>query len=135
MKKEDLITALIGLVAVDYFLARSSKEPKINFVEKLPGNYNAQTIPPFGIDIKISERENQRLIAHELEHWNQYKQTGAIIYGLKYCLQRVFYGYDNMPFEIEARKSAGENPDCIGNYTECVRTGKALTVYNPNFRI
>ena len=42
------------------------------------------------------------------------------------------YGYDKMPMEKEARKN--ETEYCKENYTGCVRTGQAQTVFNPNFR-
>lgn len=39
-----------------------------------------------------------------------------------------------MPLEIEARKEVKESKYCQENYTECVRTNKAITVQNNKFR-
>lgn len=134
MKTENIATFFVGLVAIDFLIANQRNPVKINFVKSLPGNYNAQTIPPFGINILETEIQNQNLKNHELFHWKQYQDTGAILYAIRYGIERVLYGYDKMPMEIEARKSVNENQYCIDNYTECVRNGLSITVQNPDFR-
>lgn len=98
----------------------------------MAGNYSARTIPPFGIYIKESEKDNQALIDHELIHWKQYQDGGLLNYYLTYASQMKQYGYDKMPMEQEARTN--ESDYCKENYTECVKDGQAKTVYNPNFR-
>ena len=50
----------------------------------------------------------------------------------KYIIQNLSKGYDKNPYEIEARSV--EDEYCKLNYTECVRSGKSNTAYNPNFR-
>lgn len=121
-----------GIVLVDYLIAQVNN-PKIYIVDDKQ-NYNAQAVPPFVIYINKSQSNNLLLIQHEMVHWKQYKRTGAIIFYLRYLAEYVIYGYDNMPMEIEARKEVGESEYCIKNYTECVRNGKAKTVFNENFR-
>lgn len=92
------------------------------------------TIPPFGIFISENEKDNEKLIAHEKIHWEQYKKTGAILFSLKYLYQKMRYGYDKMPMEIEARKKLNESDFCQENYTQCVRNGQSVTVQNTLFR-
>ncbi len=97
-------------------------------------NYNAQTLPPFGIWVQKEDKDNKLLLKHELVHWEQYRKTGAIIYYLKYVFQKATKGYDKMPMEVEARKRVGENEYCQINYTECVRMGNSITIKEQNFR-
>jgi len=134
MSKRKVLKTVAVVVAVDYVLARLNQTPQIKYVDNLPFNYNAQTIPPFGIYIKKEHKDNALLLAHELEHWNQYRKTGALLFFLRYGLQSVFYGYDKMPFEVKARKKVGEHTHCQTNYTDCVRSGNALTIKDINFR-
>ena len=110
-----------------------TKKPPIYIRRKLPKGYNARTIPPFGIYIKESEKNNKELIEHELIHWRQYQKNGLIDYYRRYLRELKRWGYDKMPMEQEARKN--ETKYCRQNYTECVRTGRSKTVYNPNFRV
>ena len=132
--KEKIIVAVGALIAFDFIYAKFNS-PILIPHENLPYNYNAQTTPPFGINIKKSELQNEKLISHELIHWQQYQKTGAIIFYLKYGLQKLIYGYDKMPLEVNARKAVGENEYCQKNYTECVRNGVALTINEKNFRL
>ena len=126
----------IGLILLaDYIIAQFNRTPKIYYKDKLPFNYNAQTIPPFFIRIQNEDKNNEILKKHELVHWKQYRKTGAILFHLKYGLQKLFYGYDKMPMEIEARKLSGEKTECLTNYTECVRNGNANTIKDVNFRL
>lgn len=131
MKKKILIIG--GILLVDYLIAQCNK-PRIFVRKKLPNNYNAMTIPPFGIFISENEKDNEKLIAHEKIHWEQYKKTGAILFSLKYLYQKMRYGYDKMPMEIEARKKLNESDFCQENYTQCVRNGQSVTVQNTLFR-
>jgi len=107
--------------------------PRLYIKERLPGNYNALTIPPVGIFIKKSEKDNQALIDHERIHWNQFQRKGTAGYYLQYALEYIRHGYDKMPMEIDARQK--ERPYCRVNYSECVRTGQSVTVHNPDFRL
>jgi hypothetical protein len=121
-----------GVILVDYLFAQINK-PKIVYVDNRK-NINASTIPPFGIYINKEQIHNNLLLKHELVHWEQYKRTGAIIFFIRYIAEQMFYGYDAMPLEIEARKKCEESQYCVENYTECVRNGQSKTVFNKNFR-
>lgn len=91
------------------------------------------TVPPLGIFITRDQLGNDALLQHELIHWRQFQQIGLLPYYARYFFEKMKYGYDHMPMEIEARQ--GETDDVKVNYTEAVRTGQARTVYNPNFRL
>ena len=126
-------TAIVGFLALFNSVQKKNNNPKIFVKKKLGGNYNARTIPPFGIWITEAQKNNQELIKHELIHWKQYQQKGLLKFYLDYKKQLDQYGYDNMPMEIEAR--ANETDFCKTNYTYCVRNGLAKTVFNPKFLI
>lgn len=128
-----LLGAAVGGFMIYNYFQKHRRDVPIYYKPRLSGNYNAMTVPPFGIYILESERENANLLAHELVHWRQYQEQGLIPFYLNYLNQLSQYGYDNMPMEIEARYL--ENDYCRNNYTECVRKGQAITVHNPNFRI
>ncbi len=134
MKSSSIFWGVAAVFAVDFLIAKANKIPTITYKEKLPYNYNAITIPPFGIKIQNEDKNNQRLLDHELTHWQQYRKTGAILYYLRYGTEKLLFGYDKMPMEIEARKKAGENNYCSTNYTQSVRNGTAKTVYDKKFR-
>lgn len=134
MKAKNILLGIAAVLTADYLIAQCNKKPKVIVKNKLPFNYNAQTLPPFCIKISAENKDNGLLLKHELTHWEQYRKTGAIIYYLKYGLQKAAYGYDKMPMEIEARKKVGETEYCQNNYTNCVRTGQSKTVQNKNFR-
>ena len=60
----------------------------------------------FGNHVFITpeEYDNQKLLAHEQAHLDQYKREGFIKFILKYIYYHCKYGYYNNPFEVEARK-------------------------------
>lgn len=122
---------LTGLLVLYNAKQKRNNTPNIYFKKKLRGSFNAITIPPFGIWVLESQKNNQALINHELVHWKQYQEKGYFKFYADLESERQKYGYDLMPMEIEAR--ANENEYCKTNYTECVRTGQSKTVYNPNF--
>ena len=65
------------------------------------------TLPPLGIYLLPEKIANERLIRHELKHWEQYKAMGFFkFYGL-YLYYSARYGYFNNPMEIEARSAEG----------------------------
>lgn len=115
-----------------YTAIQRSAMPAVFYKEKLAKNYNARTIPPFGIFIKKSEKGNQELLNHELVHWRQFQDKGLIRYYLQYRQEFRDHGYDKMPMEYAAR--VNESEYCKENYTECVRNGKSNTVHNSSFR-
>lgn len=126
--------ASLALIAFAAYCERQRKnnQPKIFFKEKLFNNYHGFTIPPFGIFIKESEKNNTALLEHELVHWQQFQREGLLPFIINYGKQAITKGYDKNPYEIEARTV--ETDYCKENYTECVRLGLAKTVYNSNFR-
>ena len=133
-RKKVLIGAgIFGLVAliIKNQIAKSNP-PKIFYRKKLTGNYNARTIPPFGIYILESEKDNELLIKHELVHWEQYQKLGLFRYYIEYVNQLTQFGYDEMPMQLEARYL--EDEAVRTNYTEAVRNGDAVTIYDPDFR-
>lgn len=116
-------------------LQKRNNKPKIYYNNTITGNYNARTIPPFGIFIKPKQKDNKMLLNHELVHWKQYQEMGLIKFYANYSSYNNELGYDLNPMEIEARILTGEKQECIYGYTECVRNGTALTVQNENFRL
>lgn len=126
---------LIGILGIIALIIKNKKakrnDPNIFFKKSLLKNYNARTVPPFGIWILKSEKNNEELLKHEWIHWKYYQQNGLLNYYFNYMFQKAKYGYDNMPMEVEARN---ESDYCKYNYTKCVRTGQSNTIYNPEFR-
>lgn len=135
MSKWKPILYVGGLSMLAFIIYNARKRqlfPSIFLKTNLAKNYNARTIPPFGIYIKESEKDNQALIEHEMIHWKQYQEKGLLNYYFTYLKQIKQYGYDKMPMEKDARKNESEY--CKDNYTECVKQGKAKTIFNPTFR-
>ncbi len=133
MKNGIAIVCLVVLIITIYsVIQRNRSRYPVYFVKSTFGNYNARTVPPFGIYINELQKGNIELINHEKIHWDQYKKKGLIPFYFQYTKQACEYGYDKMPMEMEAR--ANESDYCKENYSECVRIGLAKTVYNPNFR-
>lgn len=134
MKGAKTIAYAGAALLLAHFVLRQLRreQPKIRYVEKLPCSYNAVTIPPFGIYIEDQHKGNNALLEHELIHWKQYQSMGLLPYYGKYVKDLFFHGYDLHPMEVQAR--ANENEFCRVNYTECVRTGQAKTLKDPDFR-
>lgn len=136
MKKKDFIFIFAGIVAIKFIIyckkQRKNNDPKIYYKKKLFNNYNGFIIPPFGIFIKESEKNNIALLEHEKIHWKQFQREGLLPFTLNYLKEATTKGYDKNKYEIEARFI--ENDFCKENYTECVRNGLSKTVYNKNFR-
>lgn len=122
----------LAVLAVYNLIQRGNDNPAIIVKKKLMKGFNAQTIPPFGIFITEAQKNNISLIEHEMMHWKQYQKKGLIVFYYDYYNELKTYGYDKMPMEIEARFR--ESDYCKLNYTDCVRSGKSVTVFNPNFR-
>lgn len=127
------IGVIAGVFAVYNMFQRRRKSIPVYIRKSLAGNYNARTIPPFGIYVKEGEQNNEALINHEKVHWKQYQEKGLIGFYSQYAKEIKEFGYDNMPMEIEARENETEH--CKHNYTQCVRAGESSTIYNPAFRM
>jgi len=67
-------------------------------------------------------------------HWKQFQREGILPFLINFSIEALKKGYDNNPYEIEARKLSGEKTECLTNYTDCVRLGIAETVRNKDFR-
>lgn len=134
MKNILIGTGIIGtIVFIAYCMKqRKNDNPKIFYPKKPFGGYNGYIVPPFGVVIKESEKDNKALLEHELMHWKQFRREGLIPFLFNYSKEAAKNGYDKNPYEKEARTV--ETGYCKENYTECVRNGTAKTVYNPNFR-
>ena len=111
---------------------RQNDNPRIFYRENLANNNNARTVPPFGILVKESEKDNRALLEHEMVHWRQFQREGLLRFVFGYAMESATNGYDRNKYEIEAR--ANEVEYCKTNYTECVRNGRSNTVFNPGFR-
>ena len=136
MKTSNILAIIgtIGTIAFFFYCVKQRKNnnPKIFYRKKLINNYNAYSLPPFGIFIKESEKGNTALLEHELIHWKQFQREGLIPFLFNYSKEAYSKGYDKNPYEKEARTI--ESDYCKENYTECVRNGISKTAYNPNFR-
>jgi len=122
-----------GLLVAHLILRQLRKQqPTINYVDRVPLNFNAVTVPPIGIYINKNQQANAALLKHELVHWQQYQRMGLLNYYLQYAKGHLVNGYDLNPMEIEAR--ANESDYCKANYTSCVRNGTANTVQLKTFR-
>lgn len=69
---------------------------------------------PFCILIRNQYKGNFGLLRHEVIHWKQAKRMRAILFYLRYVIQFIIFGYDNMPMELEARQ--GESWYGMWNY-------------------
>ncbi len=125
------VWAVLIVVLLLWFIWQRARAGKVYYI-KLPTNYNAHTLPPFGIFLDKTQRGNANLLAHEQKHWAQYQKLGLLSYYGLYAYQYVKFGYDKHPMEIEARQN--EDLYCQENYTQCVRDGKSNTVKNKKFR-
>lgn len=136
MKTKHIITSILAVGTIAMIIKNKQSRfnpPKIFYVKTLAKGYNARTIPPFGIYILESQKNNKELLAHEIRHWRQYQKLGLIRFYYEYASQMIQFGYDKMPLEIQARTNESEY--CKNNYTECVRKGISKTVNDPYFRM
>lgn len=127
-----IISVLLLFLLLYCLRQRANDNPTIFYRNKLFKNYNGYIVPPFGIFIKESERDNAALLEHEMIHWKQFQREGLLSFLFNYSKQSIKKGYDKNPYEIEARTA--ETEYCKLNYTECIRSGASNTTYNPNFR-
>jgi hypothetical protein len=69
--------------------------------------YAAITMPWKTIYIKQSSLTDAGLINHEMVHIAQIEKIGPVKFTLMYIWYNIRYGYENNPFEIEARLISG----------------------------
>lgn len=115
-----------------YSEQQRKKKPAVRFTKKLPHNYHAATLPPFGVWIVEKEKANKKLLDHELIHWEQFQRMGLFGFWWQYLVEALKHGYDANALEVEARYA--EDDYCKINYTYCVQKGIAKTVSDPKFR-
>ncbi len=84
------------------------RKPEIYYVQRVLPPYRAVTIPPFGIFISRQYKGNEKILNHEMVHWNQYQKMGFFAFYFKYFFQRLTIGYNEMPMEMEARYEEDE---------------------------
>lgn len=133
MTKSDAVVIALGVAAI-YAVTRDlrKQQPRIHYVPHIPGGFNAITLPPYGIYIRNDQQGNDELFQHEMIHWQQYQRLGLVPFYYEYLKGYFIHGYDLHPMEQEARVI--EDDFCRTNYTDCVRSGRAKTAHNPNFR-
>lgn len=75
------------------------------------GDHEVAMVDPFRLEVLSIGDEwiPLSLYQHELTHITQVKKDGRIKFCLKYLYYNLRYGYLNNPYEVEARKSAGED--------------------------
>lgn len=84
-------------------------EPRFVEVAWLPRAWiKAMTLPPFGVLVRRGA-DSAGLRAHELVHWDQYRQRGTVMFYLGYLAAwvRAGFSYTRHPWEIEARERSG----------------------------
>lgn len=132
MKKvlKSFVTLVVAIWIYAYFMRQQDKPPML-YVKWLPFDFDALTLPPFGVFIRADFKENEELKLHELVHWQQFQREGVFRFFYDYW-KASKKGYDGNEYEIEARYR--ESDFCKENYTYCVRNGLAKTVSNAHFR-
>lgn len=87
------------------------KNPKIFYVKRLPMKWAwGMAVPPFGIFIRKDQIHNERLMRHEMIHWDQYISRGVIKFyaGYLFLWASSGFSYKNHPWEIEAKIKSQE---------------------------
>ena len=72
------------------------KQPKIYYHSIWilpPPPRRAITLPPWGIFIKKKYKSNQKILNHELIHWQQYQIMGLFKFYFQYLKEFLIYGY------------------------------------------
>ena len=111
LKKAGLIilSIFVALILMMVIMSQSAikKDPPIRYVNKLPGDIFAITLPPFGVLIEreyINEgREKGSTWLHEMIHWQQYQRYGVLGFYGRYIKDWMRFSYEEHPMEVEAR--------------------------------
>ena len=72
---------------------------QLKWIKKL--GLNGIAIFPF---IFIADKNNKRVLKHELVHIEQQKKEWVILFLIKYIYYNLKYGYKNNPYEVAARE-------------------------------
>ena len=65
--------------------------------------FHGIALPPFGVYILSERLSSDRLIRHEMTHWQQYQRMGVVKFYALYLWYSIRYGYRGNPMEKEAR--------------------------------
>jgi hypothetical protein len=49
--------------------------------------------------------DNRGLVMHELKHLEQIERDGRLVFAIKYVWWLIRFGYQNNPYELEARQA------------------------------
>lgn len=64
--------------------------------------FDGMCLPPLGIFILAEHVDHPRLRRHEMRHWEQAREMGALRFYATYLWYAVRYGYRNNPLELDA---------------------------------
>lgn len=104
---------LFFLMLLAYTLHRRNR---VWVVKALPLGLRGAFIPPIGTFI-AEAHDTPKVREHEACHYSQWKELGSVNFYLRYFMEYVEHGYNNMPVEAECRKN--ESQYCQENYTTC----------------
>lgn len=113
MKKYLIIFLIIfiGVIPASFNIIDSHvKSSSVKFYEApnifCETKFRGITLPPIGIFVCPEVFNNKQLRAHELVHWDQYKNHGTIGFYLRYLWGMLENGFDYEShfMEIDARK-------------------------------
>lgn len=65
--------------------------------------FHGITLPPWGVFILAERLGDERLQRHELAHWRQAQELGAVRFYARYIWLTLRHGYRGNPMEVEAR--------------------------------
>jgi len=83
----------------NWILIKFDKNPKNDF--------GAMVTPWKTIHIMEHRKDDAKLIEHEMVHIDQINRLGSLRWTIMYLWYQLRYGYDENPFEIEAREKSG----------------------------
>ncbi len=66
--------------------------------------FRGRVLYPFVLFSDPKDKVDDWLFRHEIEHVYQIKREGWIKFHVKYLYFLIRYGYENNPYEIDARK-------------------------------
>jgi hypothetical protein len=81
--------------------------PRVFYIRRWPlKKFTGVCLPPLGVFIRYDNKGNNKLLSHELAHWNQYEERSVIRFYLGYIYWwiRSGFSYQNHPWEVEARE-------------------------------
>lgn len=89
---------------------------KVYYVNTIFLPFRGICLAPFCILIRKKYKGNFGLLRHEVIHWKQAERMYYILFYIRYLIQLLLFGYDNMPMELEARQ--GESVYGMWNYKQ-----------------